>query len=164
MGLLCSKNKKPNILNLYADDLGYGELGFQGCTEIPTPHIDSIAKNGTRFTDGYVTCSMCYPSRAGMMTGRHQVRFGIEGNPPIKERNYGVPASEPMLAERLKKLALSRPQLGHAFWCGPYHARLRRLSHCYGVEILRHVELEPALSTGTLRQDDLEPPRQQALT
>ena len=92
--------EKPNIVLIIADDLGYGELGFQGCTEIPTPHIDSIAKNGTRFTDGYVTCSMCHPSRAGMMTGRHQVRFGIEGNPPIKERNYGVPTTEPMLAER----------------------------------------------------------------
>ena len=43
--------EKPNIVLIIADDLGYGELGFQGCTEIPTPHIDSIAKNGTRFTD-----------------------------------------------------------------------------------------------------------------
>ena len=92
--------EKPKIVLIIADDLGYGELGFQGCTEIPTPHIDSIAKNGTRFTDGYVTCSMCHPSRAGMMTGRHQVGFGIEGNPPTKERNYGVPTTEPMLAER----------------------------------------------------------------
>ena len=56
--------EKPNIVFIIADDLGYGELGFQGCTEIPTPHIDSIAKNGTRFTDGYVTCSMCHPSLA----------------------------------------------------------------------------------------------------
>ena len=54
--------EKPNIVLFIADDLGYGELGFQGCTEIPTPHIDSIAKNGTRFTDGYVTCSMCHLS------------------------------------------------------------------------------------------------------
>ena len=76
----------PNIVLIIADDLGYGELGVQGCTEIPTPHIDSIARNGTRFTDGYATCSMCHPSRAGMMTGRHQVRFGIEGNPPTNDQ------------------------------------------------------------------------------
>jgi arylsulfatase A-like enzyme len=104
--------EKPNIVLIIADDLGYGELGFQGCTEIPTPHIDSIAKNGTRFTDGYVTCSMCHPSRAGMMTGRHQVRFGIEGNPPIKERNYGVPTTEPMLSERLKQLGYTTGLIG----------------------------------------------------
>jgi arylsulfatase A-like enzyme len=104
--------EKPNVVLIIADDLGYGELGFQGCTEIPTPHIDSIAKNGTRFTDGYVTCSMCHPSRAGMMTGRHQVRFGIEGNPPIKERNYGVPTTEPMLSERLKQLGYTTGLIG----------------------------------------------------
>jgi len=95
--------EKPNIVLIIADDLGYGELGFQGCTEIPTPQIDSIAKNGTRFTDGYVTCSMCYPSRAGMMTGRHQVRFGIEGNPPIKERNYHAQNAEPHVRPPLVK-------------------------------------------------------------
>jgi len=104
--------KKPNIVLIIADDLGYGELGVQGCTEIPTPHIDSIAKNGTRFTDGYVTCPMCYPSRAGLMTGRHQVRFGIEANPPAKQSNYGVPATEPMLAERLKKLGYTTGLIG----------------------------------------------------
>ena len=56
--------EKPNIVLIIADDLGYGKLGFQGCTEIPTPHIDSIAKNGTRFTHGYATCSMCHLSLA----------------------------------------------------------------------------------------------------
>ena len=66
----------PNIVLLLADDLGYGELGSQGNLEIPTPHIDSIAKNGVRFTQGYVTAAFCSASRAGMMTGRYQPRFG----------------------------------------------------------------------------------------
>ena len=57
----------PNIIVLLADDLGYGELGCQGNEEIPTPHIDSIAANGVRFTNGYVTGPNCSPSRAGFL-------------------------------------------------------------------------------------------------
>src|SRR6266536_3169690 len=68
--------RKPNIVILLADDLGYGELGCQGNPQIPTPNIDSIARNGVRFTGGYVTAPVCSPSRAGLMTGRYQTRFG----------------------------------------------------------------------------------------
>ncbi len=73
--------QKPNILVIVADDLGYGELGCQGWKDIPTPHIDSIARNGVRFTSGYVSCPVCSPTRAGLMTGRYQQRFGHEFNP-----------------------------------------------------------------------------------
>ena len=72
--------KKPNILLIYADDLGYGELGCYGLKEVPTPHIDAIAANGIRFTSGYVSAPLCSPSRAGLMTGRYQTRFGHENN------------------------------------------------------------------------------------
>jgi arylsulfatase A-like enzyme len=74
------RSGKPNVLILLADDLGYGELGCQGNSEIPTPHIDSIAKNGIRFTQGYVSGPYCSPTRAGLMTGRYQTRFGHEFN------------------------------------------------------------------------------------
>src|SRR3989339_1280387 len=60
-----SIGKKPNIILIVADDLGYGELGCQGNKEIPTPNIDSIARNGVRFTQAYVTAPLCSPSRAG---------------------------------------------------------------------------------------------------
>ena len=73
--------KMPNLIILLADDLGYGELGCQGNKEIPTPHIDSIAKNGVRFTQGYVTAPNCSPSRAGLITGKLGSRFGHEFNP-----------------------------------------------------------------------------------
>ena len=66
----------PNIILLVADDLGYGELGCQGNEEFPTPHNDSIAENGIRFTQGYVTAPFCSASRAGLMTERYQTRFG----------------------------------------------------------------------------------------
>ena len=71
---------KPNILLVVVDDLGYGELGCQGNPQIPTPNIDSLAANGVRFTDGYVSAPVCCPSRAGYLTGRYQTRFGHEHN------------------------------------------------------------------------------------
>ena len=58
------QTQQPNIVLLIADDLGYGETGCQGNSEIPTPHIDSIAINGVRFTNGYVTAAFCSASRA----------------------------------------------------------------------------------------------------
>src|SRR5438270_8580902 len=75
--------KKPNILIILADDMGYADCGFQGCKDIPTPHIDSLAKNGVRFTNGYVSGPYCSPTRAGLLTGRYQNRFGHEFNPGV---------------------------------------------------------------------------------
>src|SRR4029079_17998076 len=72
--------KKPNILILLADDVGWAEFGFQGNKDIPTPNIDSIANNGVRFPQGYVAATYCSPSRAGLMTGRYPTRFGHEFN------------------------------------------------------------------------------------
>ena len=65
---LAAADSKPNIVLLFADDLGITDLGCYGGKEIPTPNIDSIARNGVRFTDGYVSCPYCSPTRAGLMT------------------------------------------------------------------------------------------------
>jgi len=73
---------KPNIVLILADDMGYGDVGFNGCKDIPTPNIDSIAANGVRFSNGYVTAPQCAPSRAGLLSGIVQSRFGREKNPP----------------------------------------------------------------------------------
>lgn len=91
---------KPNLLILYADDLGWGETGCQGCKDIPTPNIDSIAKNGLRFTQGYVAATYCSPSRAGLMTGRYPTRFGHEFNSVANV--VGLSAKETTLADRLR--------------------------------------------------------------
>jgi len=103
-GTAQSPPAKPNILILFADDLGYWDLGVQGCTDIPTPNIDSIAKNGVRFTSGYVSGSMCSPSRAGLLTGRSQSRFGHEIN--WDENTYsdtcGLPLTEKTIADQLR--------------------------------------------------------------
>jgi arylsulfatase A-like enzyme len=96
---------KPNVVLIVADDLGYGELGCQGNAEIPTPNIDSIARQGVRFTNGYVTAPMCSPSRAALMTGRYQTRFGHEWTPigaQNQDAGVGLPLSEITLASALK--------------------------------------------------------------
>jgi arylsulfatase A-like enzyme len=93
--------KKPNVVLILADDMGYADVGCYGCKDIPTPHIDSIAKNGVRFTDAYASAPWCSPSRAGLLTGRYQQRFGYEFNPTGAE-GQGLPFTEATLAERLK--------------------------------------------------------------
>src|SRR5262245_34031342 len=67
-----AEGRKPNVVIFLSDDVGYAEYGFQGNSQIPTPNIDSIAKGGVRFTQGYVSGPYCSPTRAGLMTGRYQ--------------------------------------------------------------------------------------------
>lgn len=107
--------RRPNIVLIVADDLGYAEIGVQGCTDIPTPHIDSIANNGVRFTNGYVSCPVCSPTRAGLMTGKYQQRFGHEFNPgPALQAsdNFGLPLTEVTIADRLKQLGYATAMVG----------------------------------------------------
>lgn len=97
--------QRPNIVLVVTDDQGYADVGFNGSKDIPTPHIDRIAKEGVRFTRAYVTFPVCGPSRAGLLTGRHQSRFGYDRNPngdPTDPRG-GLPRSEEMLQEMLKR-------------------------------------------------------------
>ncbi len=71
---------QPNIIIILADDAGYADFGFMGCKDLLTPNIDQLAKGATRFTDAHVSASVCSPSRAGLLTGRYQQRFGYECN------------------------------------------------------------------------------------
>src|SRR5258708_26708577 len=82
--------RKPNVLIFLSDDVGWAEYGFQGGKDIPTPNIDSIAKNGVRFTQGYVSGPYCSPTRAGFMTGRYQTRFGHEFNSVAAQKGLDV--------------------------------------------------------------------------
>lgn len=76
-----AKAEKPNVIIIYTDDLGYGDLGCYGSKAIRTPHIDRLAKTGMRFTDYYACSGVCSPSRAGLLTGRYPFRSGMTGNP-----------------------------------------------------------------------------------
>lgn len=117
---------KPNIVIFYGDDLGWGELGCQGSKDIPTPNIDSLAKNGVRFTQGYVAATYCSPSRAGLMTGKYPTRFGHEFN-SVASKTTGLSLKETTLADRLKGLGYSTICIGK--WhlgAGPDHRPTKR--------------------------------------
>jgi arylsulfatase A-like enzyme len=107
--------RRPNIVVIVADDLGYGDLSCHGAKDITTPRIDSLAKAGIRCTNGYVSGPYCSPTRAGLLTGRYQNRFGHEFNPgPPTPANaeLGLPLSETTLADRLKKAGYSTGMVG----------------------------------------------------
>src|SRR5688572_20519731 len=95
--------RKPNIVLILADDLGYGDLGCYGATEGVTPNIDRLAAEGKRFTDAYSCAPLCSPARAGLLTGRYPQRIGFEFNPlPRSRQPWGIPDSEWLLSEDLK--------------------------------------------------------------
>lgn len=99
---------KPNIILIYSDDHGWADLGVQGSDkDIRTPNLDAMARDGVRFTRGYVSAPQCVPSRAGVLTGRYQQRFGVEDN------NKGpLPLAELTIAERLKAAGYVTGQVG----------------------------------------------------
>ncbi len=109
VGVTCSSARaadsvRPNVLLIVADDLGYNDVGFQGCRDIPTPHLDKLATSGVRCTNGYVSYSVCSPSRAGFLTGRYQQRFGHEFNPKFDATSttMGLPLSQTTIADGLR--------------------------------------------------------------
>jgi len=112
-GGFCQK-KAPNIIIILTDDQGYGDVGFNGSTEIPTPGIDRIANNGVVCTNAYVSFAVCGPSRAGLITGRYQDRFGFSRNPLLapKDSTMGLPQGEETMAALLKRAGYKTGVLG----------------------------------------------------
>jgi arylsulfatase A-like enzyme len=107
--------RKPNIVVILADDLGYGDIGVHGCKDIPTPHIDALAHSGVRCTSGYVSAPYCSPSRAALLTGRYQQRFGHEFNPALLKdggTGQGLHPGEITLAQRLKDAGYATALIG----------------------------------------------------
>ena len=95
-------SSQPNILIILADDLGFNDLSCQGSKDILTPNIDRLAESGVVFTDAHPSASVCSPSRAGLLTGRYQQRFGHEANSPSE--GFGMDVDETTLGEALKSL------------------------------------------------------------
>lgn len=113
------ENPSPNIIVILADDLGYRDVGFNGSEDIPTPNIDRIAREGVIFKNAYVSYPVCGPSRAGLITGRYQDRFGFARNPLFAPNDtaMGLSLSEETMADALhkggyKSVALGKWHLG----------------------------------------------------
>ena len=133
----------PNIVLLFADDAGYADFGFQGSTIIKTPHLDQLATQGMRFTQGYVSASVCGPSRAGLMTGRYQQRFGFhENNVPGYMSKYsaadhaemGLPLEEKTIGDYMKSVGYRTAFFGkwHLGGQDKFHPTYRGFDEFYG--------------------------------
>ena len=136
-GVSATAEQHPNVIFIVVDDLGYGELGCYGGKDIPTPHLDSLAASGVRFTSGYVTAPFCAASRAALMTGRYQTRFGFEFN-PIGAKNaapgIGLPVAEKTVADRLRDAGYATGLVGkwHLGGTEPFHPQRRGFDEFFG--------------------------------
>jgi arylsulfatase A-like enzyme len=153
---------KPNIIVIVADDLGYADIGVHGCKDIPTPNIDSLAKNGVRFTNAYVSCPVCSPTRAGLVTGRYQQRFGHEFNPggtQIAASEIGLPLSEITLANVLKASGYSTGVVGkwHLGMDPKFHPSRRGFDEFFGFLSGSHSYLDPRADPANLILRGTEP-------
>ena len=125
----------PNIIIIVSDDAGFADFSLHGSKDFPTPNIDRIAETGVRFSQGYVSASVCSPSRAGLLTGRYQQRFGHHHNiPPKYSEVNGLPVEEVTIADALKAqgyrtIALGKWHLGYA---PHFHPLSRGFDDFYG--------------------------------
>jgi arylsulfatase A-like enzyme len=127
----------PNVLLIFTDDVNYEGFGFTGGKFGPTPHVDALAANGVVFRHAYVTASTCSPSRAGLLTGRYQQRFGHEFNGAQKTATDGLPVEEKTIADRLRALgyrtgAFGKWHLGHGAKFPQYHPHQRGFDEFFG--------------------------------
>ena len=102
---------RPNFVIIFADDLGYGDLGCFGSNTIRTPRIDRMAREGARLTDFYAAAPFCSPSRASILTGRYPVRAGVP-NVLFPTERTGLPPSEITIAELLSKAGYATACIG----------------------------------------------------
>ena len=140
---LITAQEKPNIVFLFVDDAGYADFGFQGSDVMITPNLDELAKLGVKFTQGYVTDATCGPSRAGLITGKYQQRFGYQ---EINVPNYmsknskflgdemGLPLDQKTIADYLKTLGYKNAVYGkwHLGNADRFHPLNRGFDEFYG--------------------------------
>ena len=133
-GVLAAKARKPNAIVILADDLGYADLGCQGSPDVKTPHIDTLAANGIRFTQGYVTAPQCGPSRAAILSGRYQNRFGFESNEWAYEP--GIPRSVRLISNYIKEQGYATGYIGKWGVTSKRHSYppQRGFDECYWVQ------------------------------
>lgn len=134
---LAAAADKPNVLVFYLDDMGWAQPGCYGGKLAPTPHIDSLAADGVRFTDGYASACVCSPSRVGLVTGRYQARTGHDANSEGRAAGRELLLSETTIAQRLKALGYATGIVGkwHLGSTGPeYLPRARGFDFALGTK------------------------------
>ena len=105
--------RSPNIIMIYVDDLGYGDIGCYGGKDIPTPNIDRLAEEGVRFTDAHSMCAVCGPSRVALLTGRYQQRMGVYWNPDLwRQYGWAPPDSVLLMPQVMKKAGYVTGHIG----------------------------------------------------
>jgi arylsulfatase A-like enzyme len=129
--------RRPNVVLIITDDLGYGDLGSYGAPDIRTPHIDSLARDGVRLTDFYANGSTCTPTRAGLITGRYQQRFGLEfalGAQGAEDWERGLPVTGRSLPQLLKNNGYVTALVGkwHLGWKPAFGPRAHGFDHFFG--------------------------------
>ncbi|XP_062827230.1 arylsulfatase G isoform X1 [Anolis carolinensis] len=129
-----SDYKKPNFIIIFADDIGWGDLGANWALRNDTPNLDKMASEGMRFVDFHSAASTCSPSRASLLTGRLGLRNGVTHNFAVTSVG-GLPLNETTLAEVLKEAGyrtgiIGKWHLGHN---GPYHPSLRGFDYYFGI-------------------------------
>jgi arylsulfatase A-like enzyme len=148
---------KPNILFIVGDDMGYADVGFHGCKDIPTPNLDALAASGVRCTSGYVSGPYCSPTRAGLLTGRYQTRFGHEFNP--SGTDAGLPLGEKTIADRLRASGYATGLVGkwHLGSGAEYQPQRRGFDEFFGFLGGSHSYFEPpGMLRGTNRVAELD--------
>jgi arylsulfatase A-like enzyme len=136
-----SRARQPNVLVIVADDLGYADLGVHGGKDLPTPNLDALAARGVRCTDGYVSAPYCSPSRAGLLTGRYQTRFGHEFNPHEGDpKKLGLPLDQKTVADRLRAAGYATGLIGkwHQGFGPAYHPQSRGFDDYFGFLVGGH--------------------------
>ena len=147
---------KPNVLIIFADDLGYADIGVHGGKAVPTPNIDALAGSGVRCTSGYVTSPYCSPSRAGMLTGRAPTRFGHEFNPHVgNEAELGLPLDQRTIGNQLKDAGYATALVGkwHQGFDKPHHPNSRGFDEFFGFLVgghnyAQHPDADPEFGSG----------------
>ena len=138
----------PNVLVIVADDLGYADVGFNGCKDIATPNLDALAKRGLRCLNGYVTHPFCSPTRAALLTGRYQQRFGHENNPKWDPADTvaGLPVKETTLPQVLKSAGYKTGAVGkwHLGAHPQFHPNRRGFDDYFGALGGGHIYLPDA--------------------
>ncbi|HCN79455.1 MAG TPA: arylsulfatase [Verrucomicrobiales bacterium] len=146
----------PNVVILFADDLGYGDLGCQGSPVIRTPNLDRMAAEGLRFTDFYSAAEVCTPSRAALLTGRYPIRSGMCETPGARRVLFanskgGLPQSEVTLARALKARGYATAHVGK--WHLGIHEGGRPLEHgfdsSFGLPYSNDMDGRPGLPKGS---------------